>query len=182
MDENRRLSAYFTWRYRNKKSELANDDKFVRGPHRIGNSILIYGRKNTSFPFQAFVRCIINHPSYERHYCDDCLIMGFLFLDSVQLLGWSWLALYVCYLFFVDSAYWTIYQQYCNSMGAGCCIWGGISSFYNRCVSSICFVPRFQSLFVCLFSSGTLFMFCYCLPYLFVSSDFTLSLRVVILE
>lgn len=54
--ENKRSSAYCTWRYPNKKAELANDDIFVRGPHRIGNSILIYGRKNTSFPYQAFVR------------------------------------------------------------------------------------------------------------------------------
>lgn len=54
--ENRRGSAYFTWRYPTKKAELANDNVFVRGPHRIGNSILIYGRKNTSFPYQAFVR------------------------------------------------------------------------------------------------------------------------------
>lgn len=59
MDERRRASSYFTWRYPSKKAELANDSLFVLGPHRIGNSILIYGRKNTHFPFQAFVSHII---------------------------------------------------------------------------------------------------------------------------
>lgn len=70
--ENRRGSAYFTWRYPSKKAELANDDIFVRGPHRIGNSILIYGRKNTSFPYQAFVRFT------SSNYCQCCCVMVLL--------------------------------------------------------------------------------------------------------
>lgn len=51
-----RITSYFTYRYPSRQDELILNANFVRCPHRIGNSILIYGRKNTHFPYQAFVR------------------------------------------------------------------------------------------------------------------------------
>ena len=46
---------YFSNRYYTQHDELTDDDKFVTYPHRIGRSVLICGKKSTSFPFQCFV-------------------------------------------------------------------------------------------------------------------------------
>lgn len=42
-------------RYLNPRMELVADDQVECGPRRIGRSVLLYGRKNTRFPFQCFV-------------------------------------------------------------------------------------------------------------------------------
>ena len=38
-----------------KDKELVDDDMFFYTPHRVGNSILIFGKKNSRFPYQLFV-------------------------------------------------------------------------------------------------------------------------------
>ena len=125
--ENRRGSAYFTWRYPNKKAELANDNVFVRGPHRIGNSILIYGRKNTSFPYQAFVRFI--SPAYPVIENDIC--RNFCY---ISLIGRPRLAMHVCYVRLVDRAHGTLHQQHRPLVGAWRGLWSRFFTADDACV------------------------------------------------
>lgn len=70
-----------------KEKELLDDGTFYYTPHRIGNTILLCGRKSSHFPFQ--------------------LMVLFLYLKRIQIMlyvGWSRLALYDVYLHNVDRS------------------------------------------------------------------------------